>query len=262
MRLLAWVLWAVCYVEMLWAVAAVPGSGREQHRAEGVALAPTSLLDAASAADVAAAADSSNASSWLAARIGKQPHIIVYMADDLGFEDTGFGGSSIIQTPFLDGLAAEAVQLTSFRTSAWCAPARSAFLTGRHEWELGTYFTDEVNLMGEAVFLSELLHDLGYHTAIAGKWPRPSPKPKPNPFPQPNPNPIAHPNQASGTSRGTPVSSGRAGSIRSSPTAAPSAAALTTSTAPWAGTSATMTVRAPSGRAMVRGSRRLATRLT
>ena len=63
------------------------------------------------------------------------------------------------------------MHLTSFRTSAWCAPARSAFLTGRHEWELGTYFTDEVTLMGEAVFLSELLHDLGYHTAIAGQWP-------------------------------------------------------------------------------------------
>ena len=98
------------------------------------------------------------------------------MADDLGFEDTGFGGSSIIPTPFLDGLAAEAVQLTSFRTSAWCAPARSAFLTGRHEWELGAYFTDELALMGEAVFLSELLHDLGYHTAIAGQWPNPKPQ--------------------------------------------------------------------------------------
>ena len=173
---------------MLWAVAAVPSSSREQHRAEGVALAPSSLLseplDAASAAvDVAAAADASNASNWLAARISKQPHIVVYMADDLGFEDTGFGGSSIIPTPFLDGLAAEAVQLTSFRTSAWCAPARSAFLTGRHEWELGAYFTDELALMGEAVFLSELLHDLGYHTAIAGEWPNPNPKPNPNPFP-------------------------------------------------------------------------------
>ena len=168
---------------MLWAVAAVSGSSGEQHRVEGAALAPTSLqsepLDVASAADVSAATDSSNASSWLASKIRKQPHIVVYMADDLGFEDTGFGGSSIIQTPFLDGLAAEAVQLTSFRTSAWCAPARSAFLTGRHEWELGTYFTDEVTLMGEAVLLSELLHDLGYHTAIAGKWPNPNPKPNP-----------------------------------------------------------------------------------
>ena len=168
---------------MLWAVAAVSGSSGEQHRAEGAALAPTSLqsepLDVASAADVPAATDSSNASSWLASKIRKQPHIVVYMADDLGFEDTGFGGSSIIQTPFLDGLAAEAVQLTSFRTSAWCAPARSAFLTGRHEWELGTYFTDEVTLMGEAVLLSELLHDLGYHTAIAGKWPKSNPTPTP-----------------------------------------------------------------------------------
>ena len=100
----------------------------------------------------------------------QRPHIAILMADDLGFLDTGFAGSPIMQTPFLDGLAREAVHLTHFRTPTWCAPARAAFLTGRHGWELGLATAQGWTTLGsEVLLLSELLKEAGYRTAIVGK---------------------------------------------------------------------------------------------
>ena len=52
------------------------------------------------------------------------PHIVVLMLDDLGFADTGFGGSPVIRTPAIDALASRAVHLTAFRAPTWCAPSR------------------------------------------------------------------------------------------------------------------------------------------
>ena len=56
----------------------------------------------------------------------RPPHIAFLMADDLGFADTGFAGSPLIRTPFLDTLAREAVHMTHFRAPTWCAPSRAA----------------------------------------------------------------------------------------------------------------------------------------
>lgn len=43
-----------------------------------------------------------------------RPNIILMMADDLGYGDTGFNGNTIIQTPNLDSLAKQGVKLTHF----------------------------------------------------------------------------------------------------------------------------------------------------
>lgn len=67
----------------------------------------------------------------------RQPHIIVLMADDLGMSDLGYTGSSFVRTPTLDTLARHAVHLANFFAPTWCAPARSALLTGRLPWEVG-----------------------------------------------------------------------------------------------------------------------------
>ena len=87
-----------------------------------------------------------------------KPHIITLMADDLGFSDTGFGGSTVARTPHLDALAREAVHLTHFRAPVWCAPSRASFLSGRHGWEVGLAAAHGWTVLGsDTVLLSELL---------------------------------------------------------------------------------------------------------
>ena len=40
-----------------------------------------------------------------------RPNILIILADDLGYADTGFTGSKVVQTPNLDRLAANGVVL-------------------------------------------------------------------------------------------------------------------------------------------------------
>ena len=100
-----------------------------------------------------------------------KPHIITFMADDIGFSDTGFGGSTVARTPHLDALARKAVHLTHFRAPTWCAPSRAAFLAGRHGWEVGLAAAHGWTALGsDTLLLSELLREASYHTAVVGKF--------------------------------------------------------------------------------------------
>ena len=59
------------------------------------------------------------------------PNIILMMADDLGYGDTGFNGNTIIKTPNLDSLSEQGVVLTRFYAgNSVCSPTRATCLTG------------------------------------------------------------------------------------------------------------------------------------
>ena len=59
-----------------------------------------------------------------------RPNVIVMVADDLGWNDVGFHGGDI-ETPSLDRLAAEGMELNRFYTTPICSPTRAALMTGR-----------------------------------------------------------------------------------------------------------------------------------
>ena len=59
-----------------------------------------------------------------------QPHVLIIMADDLGWNDVGYHDSEI-RTPTLDGLAAQGMQLERFYAHPYCSPTRSALMTGQ-----------------------------------------------------------------------------------------------------------------------------------
>ncbi|MFT6574064.1 MAG: arylsulfatase A-like enzyme, partial [Akkermansiaceae bacterium] len=63
-----------------------------------------------------------------------RPNIILILADDLGYADTGFNNSPTAKTPHLDRFVKSGVKLTDFRACPMCSPTRAGMLTGR--WPL------------------------------------------------------------------------------------------------------------------------------
>ncbi len=75
-----------------------------------------------------------------AAETGDRPNIILMMADDLGYGDTGFNGNAIIKTPHMDALSEKGVVLTHFYSgNSVCSPTRATCLTGRHHDRMGIW---------------------------------------------------------------------------------------------------------------------------
>ena len=58
-----------------------------------------------------------------------RPHILVIVADDLGWSDVGFRDSEMY-TPNIDKMASEGMMLNYSYMQQVCTPSRAAFLTG------------------------------------------------------------------------------------------------------------------------------------
>jgi len=106
----------------------------------------------------------------------RQPNFVVIMADDLGYGDIGVYGATLISTPHLDRMSNEGIRLDSFYASAnTCTPSRGGLLTGRYPIRLGLTQdvarpTNDIGLSRDEITLSSALSELGYRTAMIGKW--------------------------------------------------------------------------------------------
>lgn len=104
----------------------------------------------------------------------RQPNIILFLADDLGYGDLGCYGQKYIKTPNLDRMAAEGMRLTNFYSgSTVCAPSRCTLMTGYHTGHCrvrGNNGIDDIPLQAEDVTVAEVLKAAGYATAMFGKW--------------------------------------------------------------------------------------------
>jgi arylsulfatase A-like enzyme/dienelactone hydrolase len=109
-----------------------------------------------------------------AATRSAQPNIVYLLADDLGYADVGFMGSKDVRTPHIDQLAKEGVILESFYVQPLCSPTRATLMTGRYPTRTGVYTVVRPGApwglpLAERT-LPQALREVGYTTAICGKW--------------------------------------------------------------------------------------------
>ncbi|MGY8660588.1 MAG: sulfatase-like hydrolase/transferase [Verrucomicrobiales bacterium] len=106
----------------------------------------------------------------------KKPNILIIVADDLGYADTGFNGSKTAITPKLDSFVKSGIKLTDFRACPMCSPTRAGLLTGRWPLRFGMMRAvippwSTYGLPESENTLPELLAKAGYERrGIIGKW--------------------------------------------------------------------------------------------
>ena len=110
------------------------------------------------------------------------PNIVFVLVDDWGSADAGFrerevhpGTAPQLITPTIDSLAATGVVLDRYYTQHICSPTRSALLSGRYQIHTG--LQDGIIQAWARVCLplgfgtlGDAFTDLGYRTAMVGKW--------------------------------------------------------------------------------------------
>ena len=106
-----------------------------------------------------------------------KPNIVIIVADDLGYSDTGcFGGD--IPTPNIDRLAAEGMRMLNFHSNPVSSPTRASLLTGLYSTRAGVgrmglrmdvpEYGDHIR--EDCTTLAENLQNNGYLTFMSGKW--------------------------------------------------------------------------------------------
>ena len=98
------------------------------------------------------------------------PNIIVFIADDVSWNDFGCYGNTEVQTPNIDQLASNGMRFTNaILTTSSCSPSRISIMTGRYPHNTGAA---ELHTEPTRDFesIASALKNEGYYTGQAGKW--------------------------------------------------------------------------------------------
>lgn len=99
----------------------------------------------------------------------ERPNIVLFIADDLSWHDTGPYGNRDVHTPNVDKLAREGMTFQrAFAASPTCAPSRAALFTGTYPMRNGAHANHSL-VSSDVRTLPQYLSKLGYRTVIAGK---------------------------------------------------------------------------------------------
>jgi len=99
-----------------------------------------------------------------------RPNVVLVMADDQGWGETGYNGHPYLKTPVLDEMAAAGLRFDRFYSAAPnCSPTRASIITGRHPNRSGV-FSPNHTTRPEEISIATILRSAGYRTGHFGKW--------------------------------------------------------------------------------------------
>lgn len=100
----------------------------------------------------------------------ERPNAIIFMADDVSWNDFGCYGNEAARTPNIDKLAADGIRFDqAFLTASSCSPSRSSIVTGRYPHNNGPGSELHQPISGHLAWFPGLLREAGYHTVVSGK---------------------------------------------------------------------------------------------
>ncbi|WP_310820823.1 sulfatase family protein [Stratiformator vulcanicus] len=99
-----------------------------------------------------------------------RPNVILFIADDVSWNDFGCYGNDAARTPNIDSLASGGMRFTDFYlTASSCSPSRCSIITGRYPHNNGEASELHRPLPEYLVKFPKLLKEAGYYTALSGK---------------------------------------------------------------------------------------------
>ena len=156
------------------------GRDAARRRARAFSVLPVLLLAACAASpDAAPPTDTTTPDDTLW-------NVVLFLADDLAWNQVGYHGTTFYETPNIDAIAAAGMQFSNaYSANPVCSPTRASLMTGRNPARLG--ITDYIpgspypyakllrpaevpGLPLEEVTLAELFRSRGYATGHFGKW--------------------------------------------------------------------------------------------
>lgn len=102
----------------------------------------------------------------------ERPDILFILLDDLRWDAMSFMGHPYIETPHIDGLRERGAHMANaFVSTSICCPSRATFLTGTLASRHGVIDNESAEYDPEVTPpLTKYLNEVGYHTAMIGKW--------------------------------------------------------------------------------------------
>ena len=110
----------------------------------------------------------------------QRPNVILFIADDISWNDLGCTGNPTARTPHIDRLAANGRRFdAAFLTASSCSPSRSSLITGRYPHNNGRASELHQPIAAHLPWFPRLLREAGYYTALSGKHHMTSDQPAP-----------------------------------------------------------------------------------
>lgn len=97
------------------------------------------------------------------------PNFILFITDDISYNDLGCYGNTFAKTPNIDRMAGEGLRFTNaYLTASSCSPSRSSIITARYPHNTGAPEL-HTKLPANQVFFPDLMQEAGYYTVLSGK---------------------------------------------------------------------------------------------